>query len=83
MKKYYFKKNESPAGIQVRKQQRTLEFHTLMWNHSVEKNWDWQGTIFDFLTDMNHSTFCFLQVNDEYQIINQQSEIVGYLSEIN
>lgn len=83
MKKYFFKKNDAPAGMQVRKQQRTLEFQVSMWNLSVHKNWDWQESVFDFLTDMNHGTFCFLQVNNEYQIINTESEIVGYLSEIN
>lgn len=83
MKKYYFKKNEVPAGMQVRKQQRTIEFHIKMWNFAATKTWEWQESVFDYLTDMNHGTFCFLQVNNEYQIINPESEVVGYLSEIN
>jgi hypothetical protein len=54
-----------------------------MFNLSVTKNWSWSETIFDFLTDMNHSTICFLGTGNEYQVINLENEIIGYLSEIN
>jgi hypothetical protein len=83
MKKYQFTKNEQPTGMQCRKQQRAVEFHTRMWNVSVQKNWEWGGSIFDFLDDMNHQQICFLQVNDQIQVINNDAEIIGYLSEIN
>jgi hypothetical protein len=82
MKKYYFRKSEIMAGMQVRKQQRTLEFHVNMWNLSVTKNWEWKQTIFDFLNDMNNSSICFLQVGNEYQVINLESEIIGYITEV-